>query len=270
MKLLRFIKKKTIWDYLLSAIPFVVMAGLYWYASIHNMAHLPTLSDMVEKVNEFVFIPNFRTGEYVLLNDTVISLHRLGVGLGLSSILGFLFGINMALFRTVELIFSPFLRFLGTIPSMAILSLLMVWFGTDEAVKVGLIFIATFFLISGNIYLTTKKIPLETKVKALTLGASKFDIAYRVVLPLILPAFINYVRIAIGPAIAALIVSEGTVAEAGLGFRIFMLARQFNMDGIIPYVLWIAFIGWFFDWLFGRLLAWKFQWYVRTTNIQGG
>lgn len=253
--------------WLLILLPFVLLIITYLVASEYRQQKnpadklLPPVSKMVTAMQHAALEKNKRTGEYQLLNDTLASMKRIGIGLGAAALCGLLCGLNLGLFPAMQHLFIPFVTFVSIIPPLAILPMLFIIFGVDELAKVVLIFIGTFPIITRDIYLTVKKIPQEQIVKSLTLGASQFAVTYRVILPQILPRLIETVRINMGPAWLFLIASEAIAAQAGLGYRIFLVRRYLAMDTIIPYVLWIVLIGITVDWCLRTLLRVKYKWY---------
>lgn len=256
--------------WVLMILPFVVLIAAYLFASDYRHRQnssdklLPPVAKMVTAMKQAALEKNKRTGEYQLWEDTTASLKRIGIGLGLAAGCGLLCGLNLGLFPGVQHLFLPFVTFVSIIPPLAILPMLFIIFGVDELAKVVLIFIGTFPLITRDIYLTVKKIPREQIIKSLTLGGSQFAIVYRVVFPQIMPRLIETVRISMGPAWLFLIASEAIAAQSGLGYRIFLVRRYLAMDTIIPYVLWVVFIGISVDWLLKQVLHRKYRWYVET------
>jgi NitT/TauT family transport system permease protein len=80
-------------------------------------------------------------------------------------------------------------------------------------------------------------------VKAETLSASTWLIGLRVVLPQVMPRLLDSLRLQLGPAFLFLIAAEAISAEAGLGYRIFLVRRYLSMDIIFPYVIWITLLA---------------------------
>jgi NitT/TauT family transport system permease protein len=117
-------------------------------------------------------------------------------------------------------------------------------------------------VITRDVYLAVRRIPVEQVTKALTLGASELGVVYRIVLPQILPRLVDALRLALGAAWLFLIAAEAIASTDGLGYRIFLVRRYLAMDVIIPYALWITLLGFTLDWLLRRLLAGCFGWYV--------
>ena len=252
----------------LAVLPFLILLGIYSYAShvrhIENPSDklLPTASAMVTAIDNMALKPNRRTGEYLLWSDTYASLTRLLIGLGLSTICALLLGLNMGVFPWLSSLMTGFITTLSMIPPLAILPILFISFGVGELGKIALIFIGTFPLMARDTLMATKKIPPEQITKALTLGASEMAVTYKIVLPQIMPKLLSSLRLSLGAAWLFLIAAEAIASTEGLGYRIFLVRRYLSMDTIIPYVLWITFLGFFFDYLLRLWIKKRYSWYV--------
>ncbi|HEX9784125.1 MAG TPA: ABC transporter permease subunit, partial [Opitutaceae bacterium] len=139
--------------------------------------------------------------------------------------------------------------------------IIFISFGVDELAKVMLIFLGTFPLITRDIYGSVKAMPQEQLTKALTLGAQELQLVYRVVLPQVMPRLIETIRLSLGGGWLFLIAAEAIASVDGLGYRIFLVRRYLAMDVIIPYVLWITFLGFFVDWSLRQILQRHYRWY---------
>ena len=106
----------------------------------------------------------------------------------------------------------------------------------------------------------TRSVPGEQVVKAFTLGAGDFDVAYRVVLSQIRPRVLNSVRLNLKAVMLFLFAGEMIASTDGLAYRIALLRRHMGMDVIIPYVLWVALLLFLVDlsmrWLNRTLHPW--------------
>ena len=255
---------------LLVSLPFILALVIYITASELRHADnpgdkiLPTISQMGDAVYRMAVEVDQRTGERLMIADAAASLKRIFIGMCAASILGLLIGLNMGLFPGIETLSSSFITFVSIIPPLAILPILFIVFGVDEFAKIMLIFIGTFPLICRDIYLTVKKIPQEQITKALTLGASQFQATYGIIMPQVIPKLIDTTRLSFGAGWLFLIAAEAIVADAGLGYRIFLVRRYLAMDIIIPYVFLITFLGFAIDWSLRKFVARRYSWYVKT------
>ena len=90
-------------------------------------------------------------------------------------------------------------------------------------------------------------VPQEQIVKAFTLDANNFDVAYRVVFRQIMPQVINSLRLNLKPMMLFLFAGEMIAASDGLAYRIAIMRRHMGMDVILPYVLWVALLLYLID-----------------------
>lgn len=253
--------------FFLAAIPFVLIIGFYWIQSDIRLDEnpqdklLPSITQMIDAVDRMAFQEDRRTGEYLLWNDTLSSLKRIGIGVSIATVFALLIGLNMGLFKGVSSSLLTLVTFASMVPPLAILPILFIAFGVGELGKIMLIILGTFPIITRDVYMATKKIPKEQIVKALTLGASELAVVYKIVLPQIMPRLLSAVRLSIGAAWLFLIAAEAIASTDGLGYRIFLVRRYLSMDVIIPYVLWITFLGFTIDYMLQLIIKTGYKWY---------
>jgi len=251
----------------LAILPFILLIAVYLVGSHFRLQDnpqdklLPSVSKMIYSMKDMIFVEDVRNGQYLFLADTVASLRRIAIGMTMSGTFGLLLGINMGLFPGLKALTFAFVTFVSIIPPLAVLPILFVVFGVDELAKVVLIFVGTFLVISRDVYNSAEKTPKEQVVKALTLGASQLEVVYRVVLPQIMPRLIEAIRLSLGSAWLFLIAAEAIASTEGLGYRVFLVRRYLAMDIIIPYVLWITFLGFAMDRFLKYFIAWRYSWY---------
>ena len=252
----------------LVALPFVLVLAAYMVAS--HQRHLdndsdkllPSIQQMADTIDRMALHEDPRSGNYLMLQDTLASLKRLSMGISLAAACGLLLGLNMGVFPGLRDMSASFVTFVSMIPPLAILPILFITFGVDELAKVMLIFIGLFPVLTRDVLLAVRRIPKEQITKALTLGASNLSLTYRVVLPQVLPRLIEALRLSLGAAWLFLIAAEAIAATEGLGYRIFLVRRYLAMDVILPYVLWITLLGYLIDLTLRLILRKAFPWYV--------
>ncbi|MEA3024550.1 MAG: NitT/TauT family transport system permease protein [Alphaproteobacteria bacterium] len=237
----------------LAFVPFFLIALLYVVGSAERRAEnpedklLPPVSEMAQTARRLAAEPDRRTGELVLWADTVASLRRLAIGLGVATAVGLSFGLAVGLVPTVGATFGTLIAVLSMIPPMAILPILFIVFGLGELSKVVLIVIGVTPCLIRDLAFKVTSLPREQMVKAQSLGASSWQVAIRVVLPQIMPRLIESLRLQLGPAFLFLISAEAIAADVGLGYRIFLMRRYLAMDVILPYVAWITLLAFITD-----------------------
>lgn len=254
--------------WLLGVLPFVILIAVYAWASHLRLAEnpqdklLPSLPQMIDAMRGLILEPDQRTGEYVFLGDSWSSLRRLAIGVLAAAVAGLLTGVNLGLRRGLKEAFGPLLTAASLVPPLSILPVLFITLGVEEFAKVSLIFIGVYPLIARDVLLATEQIPREHLVKAVTLGATRLGVTYRIVMPQVFPRLIDTVRLAMGSAWLFLIAAEAIASTEGLGYRIFLVRRYLDMAVILPYVAWITFLGFATDWLLRQWLRRGYRWYL--------
>lgn len=247
-------------------LPFALLLVAYSIASEIRLAAnpqdklLPSLSKIVATGERLLTEGDRRTGRILFWHDTRVSLIRLGIGVGLASLTGLIFGLLIGLLPHVRATLGGFVAVLSMIPPLAILPILFIIFGLGEVSKVMLIFIGITPFLIRDMSQRTLEIPTEQLVKAQTLGASSFVIGLRVALPQVMPRLIQAIRLSLGPAWLFLIAAEAIASDLGLGYRIFLVRRYLAMDVILVYVVWITLLAFLIDlalrWISRKAFPW--------------
>tara|TARA_B100001989_G_C24521201_1_gene455947 strand:- start:485 stop:1330 length:846 start_codon:yes stop_codon:yes gene_type:complete len=257
----------------LGLLPFIFLIAAYYFGSEARLSEnpsdkvMPAFTSMFDAFYRYAFEADKRTGEYLLFNDWLSSMKRLGSGIGLAALTALVLGIAMGLFPIVKRSFLPFITFCSIVPPLAILPILFIIFGVNETGKIALIFLGTVWFISRDIYEYVGSIPKEQIVKTLTFNSSIFGLLYRVILPQIMPRLIDAVRLSLGAAWLFLIAAEAIASTDGLGYRIFLVRRYLAMDVIIPYVAVITLTGFVLDSLLRKANVVFYPWYVAKKRM---
>lgn len=251
---------------LLAALPFLVLIVAYLIGSAARLSEnpadklLPSLQTLASAVDRMAFQADARTGDVLLWVDTAASLKRLGAGLGIAALIGLLAGMALGMLPYLRATLAGFVAFVSMVPPLALLPVLFIVLGLGETSKIALIVIGTAPILVRDLALSVAGLPREQVVKAETLGASSWLIAVRVVLPQVLPRLLTALRLQLGPAFLFLIAAEAISAEAGLGYRIFLVRRYLAMDVIFPYVAWITLLAALADFALDLLRRRAFPW----------
>ncbi len=251
---------------ILMILPFLAVLLAYIAASEARLAVnpadklLPAPSTIAETAGRLLTEGDRRTGRILFWHDTVISLQRLAIGVGLASLTGLVFGLLIGLIPHVRATLGGFVAVLSMVPPLAILPILFIIFGLGEVSKIMLIFIGITPFLIRDLSQRTVEIPHEQIVKAQTLGASTVVIALRVAVPQLLPRLVQAVRLSLGPAWLFLIAAEAIASDLGLGYRIFLVRRYLAMDVILTYVIWITVLAFLIDLALRALSRRAFPW----------
>ncbi|WP_346832385.1 ABC transporter permease [Pseudomonas abietaniphila] len=252
---------------ILVILPFALLLFAYFTGSATRLTEnpndklLPSAVQMTDAIKRVAIIPDQRTGEYILWQDTASSLQRLAIGLAISAVVGLCLGIASGVLPLFGAPLSPLLTVLSMVPPLAILPILFIVFGLGELSKVMLIVIGITPVLARDLEQRAREIPVELLIKAQTLGASTWTLILRVVLPQLLPRLLISLRLVLGSAWLFLIAAEAIASTDGLGYRIFLVRRYLAMDMILPYVAWITLLAWLMDWGLKALTRKAFPWY---------
>lgn len=181
-------------------------------------------------------------------------------GFLLSSLAGVPLGILCGSFRFFSRLIEPFVEFFRYLPAPAFGALCVAVLGIYDAPKIGIIFIGTFFqqvLVIAN---SVRKTDIALIEAAQTLGAGKFQIITRVIIPASITDIYTDMRILLGWAWTYLIVSEIVGTTSGITFFINQQARYRQFDNVYAAIMIIGLIGFFSDVLLARLGRILFPW----------
>ncbi|HEX4352969.1 MAG TPA: ABC transporter permease, partial [Polyangiales bacterium] len=181
-------------------------------------------------------------------------------GFFLSSLLGVPLGIVCGTFNVASRLTEPFIEFFRYLPAPAFGALAVAILGIYDAPKVAIIFIGTFFqqvLVVAN---TTRKLDLPLIEAAQTLGANRWNLVRRVVVPGIVVDLYTDMRVLLGWAWTYLIVAEMVGTTSGITYFINQQARYRNYENVFAAIIIIGVIGLASDLVLGRLGRSLFPW----------
>ncbi len=185
-----------------------------------------------------------------LLQDIIASCGRVGAGFLAAAAVGIPVGIAMGTFPSMESLFSPLVGPVRYMPVAAFIPLIILWAGLGEEAKILIIFLGIVFYNAIMIADAVKFIPGELLNVAYTLGATRRDVLFRVILPGVFPSILDTLRVNIAGAWNFLVISELIAAENGLGFKIVQAQRFLQTDKVLFSIAVIGVIGWAIDWAF--------------------
>lgn len=221
---------------------------------------LPLPSGMAEGMSALLFEADPLSGQFLFWADTLASLQRLGIGLGIATLLTLIVGLVLGTLPPVRATFGPLVTGIAVIPPIALLPILFIALGLGETAKVALIVLGIAPVMVRDISAHVAALPREQIIKAQTLGAGSWQIMIRVALPQAMPRLFHAMRLALGPAWVFLISAEAIASDVGLGYRIFLVRRYLSMDIIIPYVAWITLLAILMDVALTFLSRRSFPW----------
>jgi len=242
---------------LLVASPWVLVVALWYaiaYSGLVNPALIPTPHAVAAKGWELLMTAR-------LPIDILMSTQRVLIGVVLGIALAVPVGFVLGWYRDVRRFLDPLLNFFRALPPIALIPLVIVYFGIGEPAKVVILFYASFFAGVIVMYEGIAQIsPIYVRV-ARTLGARDAEIFARVIVPLTVPHMLTALRVALGVAWATLVASELIAAQQGLGALIQNASSFFQLDIIYVGIICIGLIALAMDLALRaatrRLVAWQ-------------
>lgn len=175
--------------------------------------------------------------------DILMSTGRVAVGVALGIVAAVPAGFALGWYKHVRTFIDPLINFFRALPPIALIPLVIVYFGIGELAKVVILFYASFFAGVIVMYEGIGQIsPIYVRV-ARTLGASDGEIFRKVVIPLTVPHMLTALRVALGVAWATLVASELIAARRGLGAVIENASAFFQLDTIYVGIICIGLIA---------------------------
>ncbi len=188
------------------------------------------------------------------------SLWRSGLGLLLAIVVGGAIGIAMAWWRPVNAFVGPFVEMLYPMPKSALIPVTVLWLGFGSASKVLLIFLGCMLPVTLGAYNGARSCDRVHVWSARSMGASRLGVLWDVVVPSALPEMLNGVRTALALSFVLFVSAELIVARAGLGYLIGFLGDGGVYDAMFAVVLTVAFLGFFADRLYMKVVDRVMQW----------
>jgi NitT/TauT family transport system permease protein len=179
----------------------------------------------------------------LLGHDILATVRRVGIGFGLVVLVSVPLGIAMGTLPSVRAIFEPMIGLVRYMPAPAFIPLLIIWLGLGEGSKIALLFIGTLFFNTLMTADVAEQVPKPLIDVSYTLGAGRWTVFRKVILPHSMPGIINAMRVNIAATWNLVVVAELIAAQEGLGYRITRAQRFLQTDQIFAVLIVIGVIG---------------------------
>ncbi len=241
-------------------VPYLLPAGLIALWQIASASgfvaknELPAPSDVA-----LAFWDLAGNGE--LVHHVWVSLWRALSGFAIGGLIGFGLGLANGLSRASETATDTTLQMVRNVPHLALIPLVIVWFGIGEEAKLFLVALGVFFPVYINTLHGIRSVDRQLIEMADVYGFTRSEMFWRVILPGALPSVLVGVRYALGIMWLTLIVAETISASSGLGY-LAMQAREFmQLQIVVLAILIYALLGKLADavarFLERRTLSWN-------------
>lgn len=192
--------------------------------------------------------------------DILNSVYRVMMGFVIAAIIGVPIGLIMGTFKVAEAFTEPVVGFIRYMPASAFIPLFILWLGIGDVEKIAIIFVGSFFQLVLMVAVVAKNVHKDLLETAYTLGAKRFQVIRKVLLPASLPGIVDTLRIIVGWAWTYIIVAELVASASGIGYMIISSQRMLRTGNIIFGILTIGMLGlitdFFAKWLYNKLFPW--------------
>lgn len=205
-----------------------------------------------------------------IMRHSFVTLWTTMAGFALAVVFGVVLGLVVGWSRTIYRGLYPVMIGFNSIPKVAVVPVLVIWFGIGEVPAILTAFLISFFPIVVNVAtgLATMEPELEDVLRAL--GARKMDIMLKVGIPRTQPYLFGSLKVAITLAFVGAVVSETIAANAGLGFLMAQAGSNFQMPLVFAGLVMLAVEGIVMYAVFAVVEKRMTRWAFRSTMSAGG
>ncbi|MCY4764920.1 taurine ABC transporter permease TauC [Klebsiella aerogenes] len=228
----------------LSVATLAVLLAIWWAVTALQLISplfLPSPWQVLQKLLTIAGPQGFM--DATLWQHLAASLTRIAIALVLAAIVGVPVGIAMGLSPTVRGILDPLIELYRPVPPLAWLPLVIIWFGIGETPKILLIYLAIFAPVVMSTLAGVKSAQQVRIRAAQSLGASRAQVLWLVILPGALPEILTGLRIGLGVGWSTLVAAELIAATRGLGFMVQSAGEFLATDVVLAGIVVIAIIA---------------------------
>lgn len=179
----------------------------------------------------------------------------------ISVVVGVVFGVMMGRFSMVEWATDMYINALYSMPMVAMVPLIVLWFGFKVPAKVIIVVLFMVFPVLINTYQGVKDVDRNLQEVARSFCSSEWQLWYHLIIPSAIPFIIVGVRLAIGRGLVGMIVAEFYTSVTGLGYMIVRYANALETDKLFVPIVVVMVLGiglmWFAKWVEGRIAPWR-------------
>jgi NitT/TauT family transport system permease protein len=171
------------------------------------------------------------------------SLIVLFAGLGLATVFGIALGLIMARFWVVDVALDTYITALYSIPSVALVPVLVLWFGFEITAKIAVVFLFTFFPIVINTHQGVKNVDNRLTEVGRAFRCSERQLWIHIVLPAAVPFIVTGLRLAIGRGLIGMVLADLYTAITGIGYLISRYASIYRTDAMFVPIAALGLLG---------------------------
>jgi len=213
---------------------------LFWEFSVNLNWVNPLFTSSPSRIAATGF-EMFRDGS--IYPDLLVSAQEFVLGFGLAVLVGVPLGILMGWYSRLNAVLDPFVNALYAMPRIALMPLIIIWFGIDIWAKIAIIFLSSVLPILVNTMTGVRTMERDFVKVARSFGASDGQLFKTVALPSSVPNLLTGLRLGLGHALIGIVVGEMYGASAGIGFMMQTAGATFQTDKVMVGIVIIAGAG---------------------------
>ncbi len=232
------------------------LIGLWQFLSVNGVistAIVPAPSDIWTAARQLA-------GRGELQWDILVSLRRVALGFGAGATVGLLLGIIVGLSELAHDFVDRSLQMVRTIPHLALVPLMILWFGIGEEPRVLLVAMGSLFPVYINTVGGIRNVDPKLVELGRSYGLSRPALVWSIILPAALQPILVGIRYGLGVAWLTLVVGETIASRDGIGYLVQNARELLRIDIIVLAIALYAIAGWLADFLTRlverRLLRW--------------
>ena len=164
-------------------------------------------------------------------------------GFALAIVAGVPIGLAMGRFPTVEYLVDPYVNALYVVPRIALIPLIIIWFGLGVPAQLAVVFGTSVFPILLSTYAGVRNVPEDLIETAYSFGASERQLFFNIIIPASTPFIMSGLRLGIGQAIIGMVVAQMFLGLSGIGFMLTKYGNMFETPYVFVVVFALAILG---------------------------
>lgn len=212
---------------------------IWWYvATLHTTSHsmIPAPGKVLDRA-----VRMLKSGQ--LQEYTAVSTQRAIIGLLIGGGIGLILAIFTGISKFADTLLNTTIQMLRTVPVLAAISLMIIWFGIGEKVKIYMVAFGVFFPIYINTYHGIKSVDKGLIEMGKVYGLGPFKLFTNVIFPGALSSILVGLRLSLGTMWLILIAAETIATDAGIGYMAMSARELMQMDKVVLCIIIYAFLG---------------------------
>lgn len=165
------------------------------------------------------------------------------IGFAIATVVGVPVGLLMGRFRTFEYLVDPYVNALYVVPRIALIPLIIIWFGLGVPAQIVVVFGTSVFPVLLSTYAGVRNVPNDLIETAHAFGASERQLFNAIIIPASVPFIMSGLRLGIGQAIIGMVVAQMFLGLSGMGFMLTKYGNMFETAYVFVVVLALAALG---------------------------